>query len=147
MTSDFVKLRPIEGTAPQDGALEGAFRVHVAQNELKERGLVIGDFCLLATEDTRRWGSGVVWPTANTTGKNNAVHAKVSELFRSHYGLTLQDRLTITKSEDRRLHADAIYVSRVDDARPSISAESTKFFVTYALSKFQHLYTKAGDKG
>ncbi|KAF1837032.1 AAA-domain-containing protein [Decorospora gaudefroyi] len=91
-------LRPLERNPPSipANALEGgAFRVHLSQKELKGLGLTNGDGVRLSTA-TGFQGYGVAWLASQTNPGNKPI-AKVSDLLRDHYALSLNDPVFIDK--------------------------------------------------
>ncbi|KAL1800609.1 hypothetical protein ACET3X_000951 [Alternaria dauci] len=91
-------LRPLERNPPSipSNALEGgAFRVHLSQKELKALGLVNGDCVRLSTAAGFK-GHGVAWLASQTNPGNKPI-AKVSDLLRDQYHLSLNDPVFIEK--------------------------------------------------
>ncbi|KAI4697492.1 uncharacterized protein J4E84_000622 [Alternaria hordeiaustralica] len=91
-------LRPLERNPPSipSNALEGgAFRVHLSQKELKLLGLVNGDCVRLSTAAGFK-GYGVAWLASQTNPGNKPI-AKVSDLLREQYDLSLNDPVFIEK--------------------------------------------------
>ncbi|KAI4692799.1 uncharacterized protein J4E88_001167 [Alternaria novae-zelandiae] len=91
-------LRPLERNPPSipSNALEGgAFRIHLSQKELKTLGLVNGDCVRLSTAAGFK-GYGVAWLASQTNPGNKPI-AKVSDLLREQYDLSLNDPVFIEK--------------------------------------------------
>ncbi|CAN9101426.1 unnamed protein product [Alternaria sp. RS040] len=91
-------LRPLERNPPSipGNALEGgAFRVHLSQKELKALGLVNGDCIRLSTAAGFK-GHGVAWLASQTNPGNKPI-AKVTDLLREQYNLSLNDPVFIEK--------------------------------------------------
>lgn len=93
-------LRPLERNPPSTpgNALEGAFRVHLALKELREHKLTNGDLIRLKTA-TGFKGYGIAWTAAGTNPAKKPI-AKVTDLLREEYGLSLNDPTWIEKASD-----------------------------------------------
>ncbi|KAH7356236.1 P-loop containing nucleoside triphosphate hydrolase protein [Pyrenochaeta sp. MPI-SDFR-AT-0127] len=129
-------LRPLERNPPSipGNALEGAFRVHLSQKELKNLGLTNGDLVRLKTLLGFR-GYGIVW-TASQTNPGNKPIAKVSDLLREHYELSLNDPTFIEKATDSLKPIKSIEVSFPDSSDQTgkfASTEEFLYWVRYAL--------------
>jgi AAA family ATPase len=93
-------LRPLERNPPSTpgNALEGAFRVHLALKELREHKLTNGDLIRLKTA-TGFKGYGIAWTAAGTNPAKKPI-AKVTDLLREEYGLSLNDPTWIERASD-----------------------------------------------
>jgi AAA family ATPase len=131
-------LRPLERNPPSipSNALEGgAFRVHLSQKELKGLGLTNGD-CVRLSTATGFKGHGVAWLAAQTNPGNKPI-AKVSDLLREHYELSLNDSVFIEKTDSWK-PLKSIGVSLPDSPEQIAKFSSTEDllgFVRYALSR------------
>jgi AAA family ATPase len=128
-------IRPLERKTP-DNALEGAFRVHISDKDLKALNLSRGDLVRLNLSDGPR-GFGIAWNATQTNPGNKPI-AKVTDLLKDKYGLTLQDRPFIEKSNESWKAIDSVEVSFNGDAE-SLSkfgtSEELLYWARYALGK------------
>ncbi|KAH9872111.1 hypothetical protein J1614_006372 [Plenodomus biglobosus] len=129
-------LRPLERPPPSTpgDALEGAFRVHLSQKDLKNLGLSSGDLVRLRTADCFK-GYAVAWLATQTNAGSKPI-AKVSDLLRVHYRLELTDRVIIDKVVDslKPLRSIELGFSPPSDQLASFSSsEELLFWVRYAL--------------
>ncbi|CAO2658264.1 Nn.00g059870.m01.CDS01 [Neocucurbitaria sp. VM-36] len=129
-------LRPLERNPPStpSNALEGAFRVHLSQKEQKHLGLTNGDLIRLTTLTGFR-GYGVAW-TASQTNPGNKPIAKVTDLLREHYELSLNDPIFIEKVADLGKPLKSVEVRLLessDQANKFSSNEELLYWVQYAL--------------
>jgi AAA family ATPase len=90
-------LRPLERNPPGT-LLEGAFRVHITIKELKALKVSQGDLVRLSTSEGPR-GVAVAWFASQTNPGNKPI-AKVTDLLRGKYELSLNDRIFIEKAEE-----------------------------------------------
>ncbi len=137
-------LRPLERNSPNtpSNALEGAFRVHLAQKELKNLGLSNGDFVLLKTSAGFK-GYGVVW-TASQTNPGNKLIAKVSDILREQYNLSLNDPVFIEKVADALKPLKSIEIHLVDSldhVTKTYSSEELIYWIRYALGRVSQQLT------
>ncbi|KAI8936783.1 hypothetical protein NX059_006028 [Plenodomus lindquistii] len=129
-------LRPLErppASTPSD-ALEGTFRVHLAQKELKTLGLASGDLVRLKTVDSFK-GYAVAWLASQTNAGNKPI-AKVSHFLLAHYNLDLTDRVIIEKVSEslKPLRSVAVSFSQPSDQLAKFSStEELLFWVRHAL--------------
>jgi AAA family ATPase len=134
-------LRPLERNPPNipNNALEGAFRVHLAQKELKSLGLTNGDRVRLSTAAGFK-GYGAAWLASQTNPGNKPI-AKVSDLLREHYELTLNDTIFIEKADSwKPLQSIEISFSEPpDQAAKFASTEELLTFTRIALRKITFL--------
>lgn len=96
MTTAF-SLRPLE-RIPPGTLLEGAFRVHLALKDLKALKLSNGDLVRLSTPDGPK-GIAIAWLASQTNPGNKPI-AKVTDLLRDKYGLSLNDRVFVEKADE-----------------------------------------------
>lgn len=135
-------LRPLERNPPSTpgNALEGAFRIHLSQKEQKNLGLANGDLVRLRTSAGFR-GYCIVW-TASQTNPGNKPIAKVSDLLREHYELSLNDATFIEKATDSLKPLKAVEVSFPDSSDHTgrfTSTEEFLYWVRYALGRVSHM--------
>ncbi|KAF2654491.1 AAA-domain-containing protein [Lophiostoma macrostomum CBS 122681] len=116
-------LRPLERNTPAN-ALEGAFRVHLSIKELKNLGLYAGDLLRLSTSEGPK-GLAVAW-LANQTNPGNKPIAKVTDLLRELYDLSLNDRVFIEKATLDAKPFDHVEVSFQDSKESTDSHVSTE---------------------
>lgn len=119
----FFTLRPLERNTP-DNALEGAFRIHLSMKELKALKLYNGDPVRLSTSDGPK-GYAVAWMASQTNPGNKPI-AKVTDLLRETYGLSLNDRLFIEKTNDAFQPVESVHIS---------FAESSETLSTYGSTE------------
>jgi len=88
-------LRPLERNplGASGNALEAAFRVYLTQREQKALGLTNGDLVRLRTAAGYK-GYGIAWLASSPNPGNKAI-AKVTDLLREQYGLSLNDPVFI----------------------------------------------------
>lgn len=112
-------LRPLERNPPSTpgDALEGAFRIHLSQKELKSHGLTNGDLVRLYAPDGFK-GYAVAWPASQTNPGNKPI-AKVTDVLRDQYQLALTDPVTIEKGTTSAKPLRCIQVSL---AQPSVQS-------------------------
>ncbi|KAF2865962.1 P-loop containing nucleoside triphosphate hydrolase protein [Massariosphaeria phaeospora] len=90
-------LRPLERTTPST-ALEGAFRIHLSAKELKNLNLSNADLVRLSTS-TGPKGFAFAWLASQTNAGNKPI-AKVTDLLRETYALSLNDPVLLEKAND-----------------------------------------------
>jgi AAA family ATPase len=101
--------------------------------ELKSLGLSTGDLMRLSTTDGPK-GLAIAW-LANQTNPGNKPIAKVTDLLREVYGLTLNDRVFIEKAKVEATPFQHVEVS-LDGRRDSNeSTEELVAWVRYALGR------------
>lgn len=131
-------LRPLERNPPSipSNALDsGAFRVHLSQKELKSLGLTNGDCVRLSTAAAFK-GYGVAWLASQTNPGNKPI-AKVSDLLREHYELSLNDAVFIEKVDSWK-PLKSIQVSFSDIANQTTKFASTDqllYWLRYSLGE------------
>ncbi|KAA8615771.1 cell division cycle protein 48 [Pyrenophora tritici-repentis] len=131
-------LRPLERNPPNipSNALDsGAFRVQLSQKELKSLGLTIGDCVRLSTETAFK-GYGVAWLAPQTNPGNKPI-ARVSDLLREHYELSLNDAVFIEKVDSWK-PLKSIEVSFSDIANQTVKFASTEqllYWLRYSLGE------------
>lgn len=128
-------IRPLERKTP-DNALEGAFRVHISDKDLKALTLSRGDLLRLSLADGPR-GFGIAWNAVQTNPGNKPI-AKVTDLLRDKYGLTLQDRPFIEKANEHWKAIDSVEISFIGDAETLSrfgTSEELLYWARYALGK------------
>lgn len=131
-------LRPLERNPPStpSNALEGSFRVHLSQKEQKNLGLANGDLIRLSTSAGFK-GYGVAW-TASQTNPGNKPIAKVTDLLREHYVLSLNDPVFIEKVTDSwkpLKSVEVTFLDSSDQATKFVSNEELLYWVQYALGR------------
>jgi len=104
-------LRPLERnpSSAAGNALEGAFRVYLTQREQKSLGLANGDIVKLKTSAGFK-GYAVAWLASSPNPGNKAI-AKVTDLLREQYGLSLNDPVFVEKATNARKPFKSIEVS------------------------------------
>ncbi|KAF2006899.1 AAA-domain-containing protein [Amniculicola lignicola CBS 123094] len=125
-------LRPLERNTPST-ALEGAFRVHISMKELKALGLANGDLVHLKTSNGSQ-GLAVAWLAASANNPGNKFVAKVTDLWREKYGLSLQDRVTIEKANAVWKSIDSLEISYPESAGPDAGHGSPETLIFRATS-------------
>ena len=136
-------LRPLERNAPStpSNTLEGSFRVHLAQKELRQLGLSNGDLVHIKTSAGFK-GYGVAW-TASQTNPGNKAIAKVSDILREQYQLPLNDPVFIEKAPQVLKPLKAVCVAlpdSSDDATNFSSRDELLYWVRHALGSVGQLY-------
>lgn len=134
-------LRPLERNPPStpSNALEGSFRVHLSQKELKNLALANGDLIRLSTVAGFK-GYGVAW-TAAQTNPGHKLIAKVTDLLREHYELSLNDPVFIEKVNEPWKPLRSVEVSFLDSpdqVTRFASSEEFMYWVQYALGRVSH---------
>ena len=121
-------LRPLERNPPSTpgNALEGAFRVHLSQKELRNHRLTNGDLIRLKTV-TGFKGYGIAWTAAGTNPANKPI-AKVTDLLKEQCGLSLNDPVWVEKASDSWKP-----LTRVQIAYPESLEQDAKFASTDEL--------------
>lgn len=90
-------VRTLQGR--EQSALDGAFRVHLAPDDLANLGLSTGDACQINREDGT-CGYGLAWRALDKMGnspKNRAV--KLSETLLTSFGIEAGNQVTIAKAD------------------------------------------------
>lgn len=135
--SPLYHLRP-HGRAVQSATLEGAFRVHIPPKELRELSLETGQLCQLKTQ-ANKLGLAFAWPFSDSQTNSNRRVVKITDTVKDVFGLTYQDRVTITKSPEELRHADRVLIADVTQDTPPLTAderEEIEFWATHALGEF-----------
>jgi AAA family ATPase len=129
-------LRPLERNplSASGNALEGAFRIYLSQREQKTLGLMNGDLVRLRTA-TGFKGYAVAWLASQTNPGNKPI-AKVTDLLREQYGLSLNDPIFVDKAGDAWKPLKSIDVSFPDSAEPKFNSnEELLYWVRHALGR------------
>ncbi|KAH5426614.1 hypothetical protein HBI47_118410 [Parastagonospora nodorum] len=127
-------LRPLERNplSASGNALEGAFRIYLSQREQKTLGLTNGDLVRLRTS-TGFKGYAVAWLASQTNPGNKAI-AKVTDLLREQYGLTLDDPVFVDKASDSWKPLKSIEISVPEPAQQKFtSSEELLYWARHAL--------------
>lgn len=129
-------LRPLERNPPSTpgNALEGAFRVHLAPKELRDHRLTNGDLIRLKTA-TEFKGYGVAWTAAGTNPAKKPI-AKVTDLLRDEYGLSLNDPTWIEKASDSWKPLASVHIAYQDSVEKDARFNTTDellYWARYAL--------------
>jgi len=122
-------LRPLERRIPLS-SLEGGFRVHLANKELKNLGLHVGDLCRI-WDASGKSGFAVAWNAQETNPSKRPI-AKVTELLREKYGFGLTEPVFIEKVTDHFRKVDVVTVSLEDPSQPFGSYESARELQNWA---------------
>ncbi|KAF2281544.1 AAA-domain-containing protein [Westerdykella ornata] len=139
-TITYFTLRPLERNPPGT-LLEGAFRVHLPIKELKALKLSTGDLIRIVTQNGPK-GIAIAW-LANQTNPGNKPIAKVTDLLRDKYGLSItNDRIAIEKVEnadDEWIPIKTIEVGFESGGSPSgySSTEDLLFWTRQALADLE----------
>jgi len=125
-------LRPLERSTPHT-ALEGGFRVHLYPKELKSLHVVSGELIRLSTS-TGQKGFAVAWSALPPHTGNKPI-AKVTDLLRETYGLSLEDRVFIEKADNSLEPIDAVEISFTSPSDLGLydSTEELLFWARHAL--------------
>jgi AAA family ATPase len=131
-------LRPLERNPPSTpgNALEGAFRVHVSQKELRNHRLANGDLIRLKTLAGFK-GYGIAWTATGTNPPNKPI-AKVTDLLKEQCNLSLNDPTWIEKASDAWKPLTTVQVAYPDDLDPEQKLASTEdllYWARYALGR------------
>jgi AAA family ATPase len=139
-TATAFALRPLERNplSASGNALEGAFRIYLSQREQKTLGLVNGDLVRLRTSAGFR-GYAVAWLASQTNPGNKPI-AKVTDLLREQYGLSLNDPVFVDKAGDAWRPLKFIHVSIPESAEPKFTSnEELLYWVRHALGRVSHV--------
>ena len=129
-------LRPLERNplSASGNALEGAFRVYLSQREQKSLGLANGDLVRLRTSAGFK-GYAVAWLASQTNPGNKPI-AKVTDLLREQYGLSLNDPIFVDKANDAWKPLKSIEVGLPDSADLKFASnEELLYWVRHALGR------------
>lgn len=132
-------LRPLD-KREWKGTLEGAFRVHLNRQDMNSLDLQAGDFCMLSCSATGNSGLAIAWPSADPKLSQRIV--RVSDALRDAYRLSLEDRVQIEKSADKRIRATTVHISPVDNTgllEGFRSTQSLMFAVSFGLASIETL--------
>lgn len=135
-TATAFALRPLERNplSASGNALEGAFRVYLSQRDQKSLSLANGDLVRLSTSAGFK-GYAVAWLASQTNPGNKPI-AKVTDLLREQYGLSLNDPVVVDKAIDSWKPLKAIEVSVPEGAEQKFtSTEELLYWVRHALGK------------
>ena len=129
-------LRPLERNPPSTpgNALEGAFRVHLSQKELRNYRLTNGDLIRLKTVAGFK-GYGIAWTAAGTNPANKPI-AKVTDLLKEQCGLSLNDPTFIEKASDSWKPLTSVrvaYPESVEQDAKFASTDELLYWARYAL--------------
>lgn len=135
-TNTSFALRPLERNplSAAGNALEGAFRVHLTQKEQKGLALANGDLVRLKTASGFK-GYAVAWAATQTNPGNKAI-AKVTDLLREQYSLSLNDPIFIEKATDAWRPLKSVEISFPDSPELLSKYSSTDellYWARYAL--------------
>lgn len=135
-TNTTFALRPLERNplSAAGNALEGAFRVHLTQKEQKGLALANGDLVRLKTASGFK-GYAVAWAATQTNPGNKAI-AKVTDLLREQYSLSLNDPIFVEKATDAWKPLKSVEVSFPDSPELLSKYSSTDellYWARYAL--------------
>lgn len=132
-------LRPLERNplSAAGNALEGAFRVYLSQREQKTLGLTNGDLVRLKTSAAFK-GYAVAWLASQTNPGTKPI-AKVTDLLREQYGLSLNDPVFVDKASDSWKPLKSIEVSVPESAEQRFASnEELLYWVRHALGRVSH---------
>ncbi|KAF2019665.1 cell division cycle protein 48 [Aaosphaeria arxii CBS 175.79] len=123
MSSTFT-LRPTE-RSPPGNLLEGSFRVQIAPKEFKSFGFSNGEIIRLSSVASGARGFAAAWLGSQTNAGNKPI-AKVSDLLREKYGLSLHEPTVIERATEPLKPIEFIEVSYPENATAVGSYESTE---------------------
>ncbi|GAB7364566.1 hypothetical protein MBLNU230_g5373t1 [Neophaeotheca triangularis] len=106
-------VRTLPGQGREPLGLDGAFRVHISQDDLERMNLKTGDVCQITREDGTS-GYGLAWRALDKMGnspKNRAV--KMSETLLTSFGLEAGTQVTISKGEAPVAEAKKVLLTEV----------------------------------
>jgi AAA family ATPase len=129
-------LRPLERNplSASGNALEGAFRIYLSQREQKTLGLANGDLVRLRTASGFK-GYAVAWLASQTNPGTKPI-AKVTDLLREQYGLSLNDPVFVDKAFDSWKPLKSMEVSIPESAEQKfVSNEELLYWVRHALGR------------
>jgi AAA family ATPase len=132
-------LRPLERNplTAAGNALEGAFRVYLSQREQKSLGLTNGDLVRLRTSTSFK-GYAVAWLASQTNAATKPI-AKVTDLLREQYDLSLNDQVFVEKAPDAWRPLKSIEVGLPESAELKFtSTEELVYWIRHALGRGCH---------
>ncbi|KAH7078071.1 P-loop containing nucleoside triphosphate hydrolase protein [Paraphoma chrysanthemicola] len=127
-------LRPLERNplTAAGNALEGAFRVYLSQREQKTLGLANGDLVRLSTPAAFK-GYAVAWLASQTNAATKPI-AKVTDLLREQYDLSLNDQVFVEKALDSWRPLKSIEVGVPESTELKFaSSEELVYWIRHAL--------------
>jgi AAA family ATPase len=136
-------LRPLERNplSASGNALEGAFRIHLAHREQKTLGLTNGDLVRLRTASGFK-GYAVAWLASQTNPGNKPI-AKVTDLLREQYGLSLNDPVFVDKAFESWKPLKTLEVSVPESAEQKFASnEELLYWVRHALGRVRLEYSR-----
>jgi AAA family ATPase len=139
-------LRPLERNplSASGNALEGAFRVYLSQREQKTLSLTNGDLVRLKTSAGFK-GYAVAWLASQTNPGTKPI-AKVTDLLREQYSLSLNDPVFVDKATDSWKPLKSIEVSVPESAEQKFtSTEELLYWVRHALGRMCHNKPREGS--
>lgn len=137
-------LRPLErnSLSASGNALEGAFRVYLSQREQKTLGLVNGDLVRLKTSAGFK-GYAVAWLASQTNPGNKPI-AKVTDLLREQYGLSLNDPVFVDKATDAWKPLKSIDISFPESVDQKFASnDELLYWVRHALGRVSQMFRLA----
>lgn len=137
-------LRPLERNplSASGNALEGAFRVYLSQREQKTLGLVNGDLVRLKTSAGFK-GYAVAWLASQTNPGNKPI-AKVTDLLREQYGLSLNDPVFVDKATDAWKPLKSIDISFPESVDQKFASnDELLYWVRHALGRVSQMFRLA----
>jgi AAA family ATPase len=129
-------LRPLERNplSASGNALEGAFRIYLSQREQKSLALTNGDLVRLRTASGFK-GYAVAWLASQTNPGNKPI-AKVTDLLREQYSLSLNDPVFVDKAFESWKPLKTMEVSVPESAEQKFASnEELLYWVRHALGR------------
>ena len=115
-------------------ALEGGFRIQIPPKELRILGLKSGDFCRLVSEDGKKGGLAIAWQSSDVKDAGKRI-IKITDCLKETYRLSLEDKVSVAKTEERLQPAESVTVSNASDSATldAFEEEEVKFWVSHSL--------------
>ncbi|KAE9972619.1 hypothetical protein BLS_001911 [Venturia inaequalis] len=133
-------LRP-QGNQPKptDPGLERMFRIELKKDEMNAENLVAGDSVLLECPETKVGGVGIASlanDTSKTTGKPTL---KIYDPLKKCFGLTMEDKCTISKFNGKIRRAGKVVVTDVSSADNLVVEEIKHALEYWVISALGHI--------
>ncbi|KAF2027394.1 AAA-domain-containing protein [Setomelanomma holmii] len=131
-------LRPLERNplTAAGNALEGAFRVYLSQREQKNLGLANGDLVRLKTS-TGFKGYAVAWLASQTNTATKPI-AKVTDLLREQYDLSLNDQVFVDKATDSWKPLKSVEIGVAESVEVQFTSnEELIYWIRHALGRLK----------
>ncbi|TLD37684.1 AAA-domain-containing protein [Venturia nashicola] len=136
-------LRPM-GNAPKptDPGLERMFRIEMKKDEMVAENLIQGESILLECPDTNAGGVGTVYQAQDTSKSTGKPTIKIYDPLKKCFGLTMEDKCTISKFNGKIRRARKVVVTDVSTSDNPVVEEirhALEYWVGSALGHIPYI--------